>query len=139
MERIERAVRPTVTALVVLGAAAAAATLVLFGLAIARELRRTSGDQRQWRQLGMGVGPRATVVAAPLAVAAVVGAVTAGAVTWFLGLGPAGVVHVIEPAPSRRLDAATLVTIGGLLVLSLLLLALMALRSARRPGRTSRG
>ncbi len=133
LERIERAVRPTVTALVVLGVAAAAATLVLFGLAIARELRRTTGDQRQWRQLGMGVGPRAVVVSAPLAVAAVVGAITASAVTWIVGLGPAGVVHVIDPALSRRLDAAALVTIGGLLVLSLVLLALLALRSARRP------
>ena len=99
---------------------------------------RPRAPAHEWRPAAVaparhGRRPPSTVVAAPLAVAAVVGAVTAGAVTWFVGLGPAGVVHVIEPAPSRRLDAAALVTIGGLLVLSLLLLALMALRSARRP------
>ena len=54
-----------VAALLVLAAAAAVVTLVLVGLAVARELRRTQTDQQQWRELAVGRTARAMVVGLP--------------------------------------------------------------------------
>ena len=50
--RVERSIRPTVAALVVLGVAAAAFTVALASLAAASEHRRTQPEQRQSRSYG---------------------------------------------------------------------------------------
>ncbi len=51
--RVERSMQPTTSALAVLGLAAAAVTMVLAGLSMARDLRRQQDELRQWWQLGL--------------------------------------------------------------------------------------
>ncbi len=63
--RVERAVRPTVIGLLVLGSAVAVAMLGLFALAVSRELRRTTTDRRQWHQLGVASAAQAFVSRPP--------------------------------------------------------------------------
>jgi len=64
-QRVERTVQPIVAALVLLAMAAVAVTLVLLALAVSRELRLSRSDQRQWRELAVGLGGRALVVGLP--------------------------------------------------------------------------
>ena len=71
--RVDRAVRPAVTALWMLGGAVALVTAGLAALLAAREVRRSRPVLRQWHQLGLVTSSRAVLVGAPIAAAAVVG------------------------------------------------------------------
>ncbi len=106
--RVERAVRPTVIGLLVLGSAVAVAMLGLFALAVSRELRRTTSDRRQWHQLGVASAARAFVVGLPPALGAVVGVAAGIAASSLLAVGPLGLVAVVEAESGRRLDVLTL-------------------------------
>ncbi|MGH9116509.1 MAG: ABC transporter permease [Acidimicrobiales bacterium] len=101
-QRVERSNQPTVAALLVLGLAAAAVTLVVLGLAVVRELRRRQSDQRQWWQLGLARGDRMWALAIPLLGAVGLGLATAVPLSWLLSpVGPAGLVRSVEPDPAR--------------------------------------
>jgi len=133
LRRVERAVRPTVTALTVLGTATAAAMLGLAGLAVARELRRTASTQDQWRQLGLGSMARMFVLSVPPAAAAVLGVVVGVAVTAVVRIRPLGVSRVLDPAGQRLSGLALLVT-ASLLVLTVTVVVVLAWRAGRRSG-----
>ena len=130
--RVERAVRPTVIGLLVLGSAVAVAMLGLFALAVSRELRRTTSDRRQWHQLGVASAARAFVVGLPPALGAVVGVAAGIAASSLLAVGPLGLVAVVEAESGRRLDILTLGIAIALLVPTLALVAALVMRAARR-------
>ena len=75
--RVDRATRPTSTALGVLGLVAGVVTVVVLGLAVARDAQRSENEQRHWRQLGLTAAERAQVLAAPLLLAIGVGLIAA--------------------------------------------------------------
>lgn len=131
--RVERSVQPTATALGVLAVAAAALAVLVGTLTIARELRRAELDVALWRQLGFNRRRRALVLAAPAALAIVVGAAVAVAGAWLLSpLAPVGAVRVVDPSPARQLTAPVLAAVGVLVVALLVALGLLARRGARR-------
>ncbi len=130
LRRVERAVRPTVTALAVLGLAAAAAVLGLAALAVARELRRTAPAQDQWRQLGVGSGARMFVSSVPPVAAASVGVIVGIAVTWLLRIRPLGVSRILDPQGQRFYGLAFTIT-AVLFVLILIVIFTLALRERR--------
>ena len=134
-DRVAQAIRPTVTALAVLGAALAAVTIVLACLVAARELRRTRPDQRQWHQLGIGSLQRGLVTAVPMVLAVLVGGTLGIAAGWLFDRGPVGIVGVVEPDPVRRLSGVALTAAAGLIVVAALAVVGLALWSARRAAR----
>ena len=71
--QVARSVQPTTSALAVLGVAAAVLTLVLAGLAIARDLRRQRAEIRQWWRLGLARADRARVVAVSIVLGTTLG------------------------------------------------------------------
>ena len=79
---MDRATRPTTTALAVLGLAAGLVTVVVLGLAVAREVQRSDDDRRQWWQLGLMTGDRVVAVAAPLLLAIAAGLAVAVGAAW---------------------------------------------------------
>src|SRR5204863_1089913 len=102
--QVERAVQPTTSALAVLGVAAAVLTLVLAGLAIARDLRRQRGELRQWWRIGLVRPERARVAAAPILLGTTLGLAVGVLVTWVLSpVGPVGSVRSVVPSPGRTL------------------------------------
>jgi hypothetical protein len=116
-DRVERAIRPTVAALTVLGVAAAIVTLGLAGLAVAREVRHTRAVQRQWHQLGMARAPRTVVGAAPLVVATALGLAVGAVAAFAIGSRPIGVVGVLEDGRSPGIShtgllAAVAIAVG---------------------------
>jgi putative ABC transport system permease protein len=129
--RVDRAIRPTVTAMGVLAAAAGTVTLALAGFAVARNVRHTAATQRQWRQLGMTRGARIAVAAAPL-VAAISGGV-AGAVVaaYFVGTRPIGLVGVLEPARSLGLSAPSLLAVLAMFVGASVVTVVVIARASR--------
>ena len=129
---VERAVRPTVTALYVLAAASAAVTVVLALLAVSRELRRTRPDQRQWHLLGVSPPQRAAVATSPLVLATAGGGIVGLATAWLLGLGPVGLVEVLERGSSRSLSGRAIWSVGGLVAGVVVAAVAIAVRSARR-------
>jgi hypothetical protein len=131
--RVERAIRPTVTALGVLAAAGAVVTLALAGFAIAREVRQTRAVQRQWRQLGMTRWARAAVVAVVPLVGIVAGVGGAVLASYLLGTRPVGVVRVLEPARSLGISGAGLLAAAGIFVGATIILVVLVTR-ASRPG-----
>ncbi len=134
--RVERSLQPTVTALAVLALAAGMVTLVVLGLAVARELRRTGEDQRQWWRLGMTDGERTIVTLVPLLLALAAGLVVAVALAWALSpVAPVGSVRPIEPSPARSLSGRVLLWAFGLAVLAVVGVAALAVRAAPRNGR----
>ncbi len=136
-QRVEDAIRPTVTALIVLGAAAAAVTLTLGGLAVARELQRSRREQEQWHEMGIDGRARALAIGTPPVLGVLVGTITSIPIAWLLTTGPLGLVRVLEPDPARQLTrGAALAGVGTGLVLAALAAAL-ALRSARSPSNVS--
>ncbi len=120
---VERAIRPTVGALLVLAAASAAVTLALASLIATRELRTVRADQRQWHQLGVASMTRALVVGAPLTVAALVGAAVGIVAGWLLGTGPLGLVRAVEPYPGRHLGGVAVLVAIGVAVGTILIIA----------------
>jgi hypothetical protein len=133
---VERSIQPTVAALSVLGAVAGAVTVVIAGLAVARELRQSQPDMAQWRQLGLTTGERAAVVAVPLLGAVAVGLVVAGVAAWLVSpVGPVGSVRSIEPVPGRELSPWVLAGLAASAVAAGAGTVLLAWGAARRSGR----
>ena len=99
--RVERAIRPTVAALGVLGLAIVVVTIGLASLAIGREARRTRSDQRQWGQLGVSPSGRTLVMLVPM-LSAIGGAAVFGVGAAFvLDIGAVGTVRADRAEPSR--------------------------------------
>jgi hypothetical protein len=139
-ERVERSMQPVVTALGVLAAVVGLVTVVVVGLAVARELRRTEQDQRQWWQLGLAGPERAAVVAVPPLLAVLAGLALAAAAAWWLSpVAPVGSVRSVEPSPSRELS--TWAAVAGLALAAACVAILVALsaRAARRAQRVEAG
>jgi hypothetical protein len=129
--RVERAIRPTVTALGVLAAAAATVTLVLAAFAVAREVRRSAATQRQWRQLGMTRRGRTAVVAAPPLAAVGLGFIGAIVTSSLIGTRPVGVVRVLEPARSPGISGPSLLAAVGILVSAAVITVVVVARASR--------
>jgi hypothetical protein len=143
-ERVERSVQPTVTALWVLAGVAAAVTLVVTGLAVARELRRSEEELAQWWHLGLTTPERVQVMALPLLVAVGLGLVVALGGAWGLSpVGPVGSVRAVDPSPARDLSGWVVAGLAGLTLVAGAGIVLLAYRSAHRTGtsawRTSGG
>ena len=137
-ERIERSVQPTVAALWVLSGVAAAVTVVVAGLAIARELRRSEDDLAQWRQLGLTAGERMRVVVLPLLATVAGGLLVALAAAWLLSpIGPVGSVRSVDPSPARELPVGVAVGLVALALVLSVATVLLAHRGAERAGRTT--
>jgi hypothetical protein len=132
LERVDLAVRPTVAALLVLALVAGTIAVALAGLAVWREVQRSSGDQAQWHQLGVPTRTRAFVTALPPAVAAVVGGLVAIPIAWWFDTGPVGLVSALEPDAGRRLQARSVLGLLTVVVLVLLAAACLAVLTARR-------
>jgi hypothetical protein len=131
VRRVESAIRPTVTGLVVLGSAAGVAMLGLLALAVSRELRKTAPDRRQWYQLGVGTVSRSVAIGAPPAAGAVAGVVVGLATTSLIGIRSLGLVRVVDPGPVRlsALGVATTAALGAL-ALVVVVLSVLAVRRA---------
>jgi hypothetical protein len=140
--RIERSTQPVVAALAVLAVVAAAVTVVVAGLAVARELRRSEEALAQWRQLGLTAVERTAVVALPLLAAVGAGLVPALGAAWLLSpIGPVGSVRSITPSPGRELGGWVGLTLLAVLAATagavLLLSWVAAHRAGRRPARAA--
>jgi putative ABC transport system permease protein len=134
--RVDRSTSPTSTGLGVLGAAAGALTVVVFGLAVARAAQGSEPDQRQWWELGLTTGERARVVAVPFLLAAAAGLAVALAAAWLLSpIGPVGAVRSIDPSPGRSLPAWVWLAALALGIVCAAVAGAVVLRSARRAGR----
>jgi hypothetical protein len=129
--RVERAVRPIVIALVVLGLAAALVTVVLVGLMFARELRRSDPDQRQWRELAVGRTTRAIALALPAVAGVLTGLVVGLVIGHFVSPGAIGQAGAID-AGRGGLGFLGLVATIGLGVLALGVIAVLVVRSTGR-------
>ncbi len=111
-DKVDRALRPAVTALRAFGVGAAAATLVLVALLAVRSVRRDQADAEQWRQLGASRAQRRLALVAPRALAVIVGGVIAGAVvTLATGVEPIGSAAVLA-----RPDRLAWVEDGGIVL-----------------------
>ncbi len=131
---VRRSLTPTVTALQLLGAVAAASTVAVVGLGALRSLRRIEPETQVWSDIGMTRGQRAAAAGLPLAVAAAFGLVGAVLVAWVAsGIGPVGSARFVDPKPSRGLPLVVgAVTIGFALALAAPLAAASWLTT--RPG-----
>ena len=140
--RVERATQPVTLALGVLAGAAALATVVVVGLAIARELRRMDADQLLWWRAGATRGQRVLAAGVPVLAAVVLGLVVALAVAWGLStVAPVGLVRAVDPSPGHELTRWAWLAALGLLVAAVVLTGLLSFRAAGRvsaPPTTSR-
>jgi hypothetical protein len=132
--QVARSVQPTTSALAVLGVAAAVLTLVLAGLAIARDLRRQRPEIRQWWRLGLARADRARVVALSIVVATTLGVALGLFGAWLLSpIGPVGSVRSVVPSPGRTVPSLVWGT-GAVLVLLLGLVAIgLTVGAVHRP------
>ena len=137
-ERVERSIRPAVTALRSFALAAALATVVVATLGALRIARRDQAHVGIWRSLGMTRQPRLLAVGLPLGGAVVVG--TAAAVVVGLavsGLSPVGSVGALEPATRIGLAGDVLAVVlgvsGTLLLAGVALAAAAVVRARPRP------
>ncbi len=136
-ERVSTASRPSVTALRVLGAAAAVVTVALAVFAVARELRRNFEVQRRWYQLGLVSEARAVVLATPVLVAVVAGTVFAVVIGLVIDIGPIGLLDVVPADDGLQLRSiAAVVTVA---VAILAISAWLAVRAVRGPDLVERG
>ena len=129
--RIERATRPTVAALAVLGAATAALTIALIVLATAEaETKPTrSAAVVATRPDGARAG---WLVATPMLAAVGIGVAITLAVAWLVSpLAPAGEVRTVDPSPSRELTGPVVVAGIGLAIVMAAAVGLLAWRAAR--------
>lgn len=135
-ERVERSTQPIVAALGVLAAVVSAVTAVVFGLAVARELRRVEDDQRQWWQAGMTRPERAAVVAVPLLLAVAAGVAAAVVMAWLLSpIAPVGSVRAVDPSPARELSGWVQVAALALAAACGVGASALSAGAARRTGR----
>jgi hypothetical protein len=139
-DRVERSTRPIVTALGLLGVAAGAVTAVVLGLGVAREIRRTDDNRRQWWRLGLTGGRQAVVIGVPLLLAVAAGVVAALVLAWFLSpIGPVGSVRSVEPSPGRELSVWVQVAALALAAVCGFGVAALAAQAAGRTGRREGG
>jgi len=122
--RVERVVKPESIALAVFGGIAAAAALVIGGLAISRQLQRGAADLGVLRSLGADPATTAADGLLGLLAAVVLGSLLAAGVAVGLSpLAPIGPVRPVYPTPGFTIDWAVL---GGgtlLLILGLVVVA----------------
>ena len=149
-DQAQRAIEPEVIALIAFGAIAAAASLIIAGQAVGRQLRTNREDLDVLRALGAD-SSMITVDAVPGIVGAIVlGAVLAAGVAIALSpLGPIGPVRDVDPSPGIAVDwtvigggaALLIVGLGGLAVATAYRNAphRVARRVGRRAERTSVG
>lgn len=132
--QVARSVQPTTSALAVLGVAAAVLTLVLAGLAIARDLRRQRGEIRQWWRLGLARAGRARVAAVTIVLGTTLGVVFGLLGAWLLSpIGPVGSVRSVVPSPGRTLPSLVWVTAAALVLLLGLIAVVLTVGAVRRP------
>ncbi len=131
-DRIERANRPMIAALVVLSMAAAFVSVIVVALLAVREVRRTATRQLRWHQLGVGAGMRTVAVASPLIAAIVAGSAVAVATTAAVSVGPVGVVGVLEPDPGHELVGVAVLAGLATALLSASAVVMICARAARR-------
>jgi hypothetical protein len=132
--QVARSVQPTTSALAVLGVAAGVLTLVLAGLAIARDLRRQQGEIRQWWRLGLARADRARVAAVSIVLGTTVGAALGLFGAWLLSpIGPVGSVRSVVPSPGRTVPSLVWVTAAALVLLLGLIAVVLTVAAVRRP------
>ena len=134
--QVARSVQPTTSALAVLGVAAAVLTLVLAGLAIARDLRRQRREIRQWWRLGLARAGRARVGGRCRSCWARPSASRSA----FSARGcsrrsvPVGSVRSVVPSPGRTVPSLVWVTAAALVLLLGLIAVVLTVGAVRRPG-----
>ena len=132
--QVARSVQPTTSALAVLGVAAAVLTLVLAGLAIARDLRRQRAEIRQWWRLGLARADRARVVAVSIVLGTTLGVALGLFGAWLLSpIGPVGSVRSVVPSPGRTVPSLVWVTAAALALLLGLIAVGLTVGAVRRP------
>ena len=132
--QVARSVQPTTSALAVLGVAAAVLTLVLAGLAIARDLRRQRAEIRQWWRLGLARADRTRVVAASIVLGTTLGVALGLFGAWLLSpIGPVGSVRSVVPSPGRTVPSVVWVTAAALALLLGLIAVGLTVGAVRRP------
>jgi hypothetical protein len=116
-ERVEQSLSPVVTSLLVFGAVAAVATVVVALLLAIRVVRRNDPDVATWRALGMGGGARTFALASPLLVTMALGVLGAVVLAWAASaLGPIAGVRALVPQPQRSLSALVLLAAAAALL-----------------------
>lgn len=112
--RVERSLAPSVRALQLFGAAAAASTLVLGLLGAMRIARREEHDARIWRDLGVTRALRTAVIAIPLAAAAAAGLAASLVVGWLAsGIGPVASARAVDRGGHLGLTGAVVLVVCG--------------------------
>jgi hypothetical protein len=131
--RVERATQPVTVALGVLAGAAALATVLVAGLAIARELRRTEPDQVMWWRAGTTRGERVLAGGVPVLAAVLLGLLVALPLAWLLStVAPVGIVRAVDPSPAHELAQWAWLAAAGLLVVLVVLVGVLSFRTAGR-------
>jgi ABC-type lipoprotein release transport system permease subunit len=131
---VRNALRLQATALGVLAAVAAVATVLAVGQALARHIAHAATDAPALRALGMTRPERTSALGAPVVVVAVAGAALAAAVAVAASpLVPTGLARQVESETGVKFDVVTMV--GGGTVLAALLAA-AGWGPARRAART---
>jgi hypothetical protein len=98
LERVERTMRPTVVALVLIAVSSALVTIVVGSLVLMRALHRDGTVQSRWNELGLTMQQRTAIVGGPMAAAGLVGALSAIVAASLIPTGPVGAVEVLERA-----------------------------------------
>ena len=139
-DAVQRATRPAVTALTVFAILAFAATLVIFGIALARMSRRTEDEFRSLLQLGASPAQRVLGATMPVIAAILVGVVGAIGVGALLSpIGPIGSVRDLVQSPGPSLPGRVTATLAVVLAVALTAVsATVVLAGARRAARASR-
>ncbi|MFI5044136.1 MAG: ABC transporter permease [Acidimicrobiales bacterium] len=134
--KIDRAIQPTVTSLVLFGAVAGIAVLAMCGLALVRLCRRHESTLDVERTMGSTRSGRTSTVliaVAPALASGLVGAVVIALVT--SAAGPVGVARSVDQSPGLSLAwwlAASVVLIAGVTLMSTVAIASWTLRLGSR-------
>ncbi|HEX2782796.1 MAG TPA: ABC transporter permease, partial [Ilumatobacteraceae bacterium] len=139
-DAVQRATRPAVTALTVFAILALAATLVIFGIALARIFRRAEPEFRSLMQLGASPAQRVLGAIVPAIAAVVVGVAGAVGIGALLSpIGPIGSVRDLVRSPGPSLPGRVTVT-GAVVLMAALAAVSLAVDAAatRRAALASR-
>jgi FtsX-like permease family len=139
-DAVQRATRPAVTALTVFAILAFAATMVVFGIALARIVRRAEPEFHSLLQLGAATSQRVLGAIAPPIAAVVVGVAGAIGVGALLSpIGPVGSVRDLVRSLGPSLPPRVTIAVAALLVVALSAMSFaVVVVSARRAARASR-
>jgi len=139
-EAVQRATRPAVTALIAFALVALMTTLVVFGIAATRILRRAESESRALRQLGAGLDQRFVCTFLPIAGAVLLGVGGALVVGVLLSpLGPVGSVRDLAGTPGPSLPMSVTLLVAAVLVVALFAVsALVVVVAQRRACRSER-